>query len=341
MNATALTLSSRDDISDADLVSIAQLAEKRGYETFFTGEAWGRDAFTVLTMIACHTTTLRLATGIVPVFSRTPGLIAQSIASLDRISNGRAILGLGTSGRLVIEQWHGIPYRKPLTRTREYMEIIRSVLYGRPADYQGEFFRLSRFRLGVRPVQRHIPMYLASLGPRNLALTAELADGWLPIWIDRRRLPEMIGQMAEAALPAGRELYTITVAPQIMCYVAENGEELAETEKRVRSHMAYYIGGMGRYYYDLFRRSGFQAEADAVRQAWDAGDRGKAAAIIPDELLENIAIIGDAAACRDRMEKFRRAGADMPVMAFPHGSTIEGIRRTIDALAPVNAGIAR
>ena len=285
MSATALHMGSREDISDEELVSLAQQAERLGYEAIFTGEAWGRDAFTVLTMMACHTTTIRLATGIIPVFSRTPGLIAQSIASLDRISRGRAILGLGTSGRLVIEQWHGIPYRKPVTRTREYMEIIRSVLYGRPAEYDGEFFQLSRFRLGVQPVQRHIPMYVASLGPRNLALTAELADGWLPIWVDRRRLPEMIGQMAEAALPAGRELYTITVAPQIICYVTEDAEELAETEKRVRGHMAYYIGGMGEYYYNLFRRSGFQAEADAVREAWSAGDRGKAAATIPDETL--------------------------------------------------------
>ena len=338
MSATALHMGSREDISDEELVSLAQQAERLGYEAVFTGEAWGRDAFTVLTMIACHTTTLKLATGIIPVYSRTPGLIAQSIASLDRISKGRAILGLGTSGRLVIEQWHGIPYRKPVTRTREYMEIIRSVLYGRPAEYDGEFFQLSRFRLGVQPVQRHIPMYVASLGPRNLALTAELADGWLPIWVDRRRLPEMIGQMAEAALPAGRELYTITVAPQIICYVTEDAEELAETEKRVRGHMAYYIGGMGEYYYNLFSRSGFQAEANAVREAWSAGDRGKAAAIIPDELLENITIIGDAATCLSRMERFRRAGADMPVVAFPHGSNLEGMRRTMEVLAPANAG---
>ena len=337
MSATALHMGSREDISDEELVSLAQQAERQGYEAIFTGEAWGRDAFTVLTMIACHTSRIRLATGIVPVFSRTPGLIAQSIASLDRISKGRAILGLGTSGRLVIEQWHGIPYRKPVTRTREYMEIIRSVLYGRPAEYDGEFFQLSRFRLGVQPVQRHIPMYVASLGPRNLALTAELADGWLPIWVDRRRLPEMIGEMAEAALPAGRELYTITVAPQIICYVTEDAEELAETEKRVRGHMAYYIGGMGEYYYNLFSRSGFQAEADAVREAWSAGDRGKAAATIPDELLENITIIGDAATCLSRMERFRRAGADMPVVAFPHGSTLEGMRRTMEVLAPANA----
>lgn len=337
MSATALHMGSREDISDEELVSLAQQAERLGYEAIFTGEAWGRDAFTVLTMMACHTTTIRLATGIIPVFSRTPGLIAQSIASLDRISKGRAILGLGTSGRLVIEQWHGIPYRKPVTRTREYMEIIRSVLYGRPAEYDGEFFQLSRFRLGVQPVQRHIPMYVASLGPRNLALTAELADGWLPIWVDRRRLPEMIGQMAEAALPAGRELYTITVAPQIICYVTENAEELAETEKRVRGHMAYYIGGMGEYYYNLFSRSGFQAEADAVREAWSAGDRGKAAATIPDELLENITVIGNAATCLSRMRQFRRAGADMPVVAFPHGSTLEGMRRTMEVLAPANA----
>ena len=334
---TALTLASRDDISDVDLVSIAQQAERLGYDTFFTGEAWGRDAFTVLTMIACHTSKIRLGTGIIPVFSRTPGIIAQSVASLDRISNGRATLGLGTSGRIVIEQWHGVPYERPLARTREYMEIIRTALYGMPVDHEGDFFSLSRFRMGVRPVQRHVPIYVASLGPRNLRLTGELADGWLPIWVDHRRLPEMAGIVAEEVIKAGREFYSMTVAPQIICYVTESGEELAETEKRVRSHMAYYIGGMGQYYYNLFSRSGFQSEADAVREAWSAGDRAKAAATIPDELLENITVIGDAATCLDRMDKFRRAGANMPVVAFPHGATLEGMRRTLEVLAPANA----
>ena len=134
MAATALHFGGRQGASDADLISLAQLAEQLGYHSLFTGEAWGRDAFTVLTMIACRTSTLRVGTGIVPVFSRTPALIARSIASLDLIAQGRAILGLGTSGRVVIEEWHGLPYRQPLARTREYIEIIRRALTGKLAD---------------------------------------------------------------------------------------------------------------------------------------------------------------------------------------------------------------
>ena len=137
MSATALTLSSRQDIPDDDLIAIAQLADRLGYHTFFTGESWGRDAFTILTMIACHTQSLRVGTGIVPVFSRSPALIAQTIASLDQISKGRATLGLGSSGRLLIEQWHGQSFETPVARTREYFQIIRKALAGQPLNYEG------------------------------------------------------------------------------------------------------------------------------------------------------------------------------------------------------------
>lgn len=335
MGATALSFTSRQDTSNADLISLAQLADALGYHTFWTGESWGRDAFTVLTMIACHTHSLRVGTGIVPVFSRTPALIAQSIASLDLVSQGRATLGLGASGRLVIEQWHGLAYDSPLARTREYIEIIKLALSGGPLNYDGRYFRLGRFRLGAPPVQERLPIYLASLGPKNLELTGELADGWLPIWVDQRRLPELAGQVAQAATLAGRDISQITVAPQILCSVAGTPEELAEAEQKVRSHMAYYIGGMGEYYYKLFRRSGFRAEAHSVREAWNAGNRAKAAAAISDEMVENIPVIGDAASCRAKLDRFCRNGADMPVIAFPQGSTMAAIRRTLEALAPV------
>ena len=334
MNDTALQFGARQDTTDAEVISIAQLAEKLGYNTFFTGEAWGRDAFTVLTMIGCHTTTLRLGTGIVSVFSRTPGIIAQSIASLDIISQGRAILGLGTSGRLVIEDWHGVPYHRPVARTREYMEIIRQALSGGAVNYEGEFFQLKRFRMGAPPIQERLPIYLASLGPKNLELTGELADGWLPIWVHQERLPELIGQVARAAGEVGRDISEITVAPQIMCYASEDDEDLAEAVQRIRGHMAFYIAGMGQYYYDLFSRSGFQAEADAVREAWGNRERDKAAAAISDNMLENIAVFGDPATCRAKLEQFRRSGADMPIITFPQGSSLEGVRFTLQALAP-------
>ena len=323
--------------NDDDLITVAKLADQLGYDTFFTGESWGRDALTILTAVACHTTNLRVGTGILPVFSRTPSLIAQSIASLDLISNGRATLGLGTSGKIVVEEWHGLPFDRPLDRTREYIEIIRQALSGAAVNYQGDFFELSRFRLGAAPVQNRIPIYLASLGPKNLELTGRLADGWLPIWIHHRRLSELKEPIATAAAEAGRDISQITVAPQTMCYTTEDSQELEEVKGQVRGHMAYYIAGMGRYYYDLFCRSGFQTEADAVREAWAARDRSKAAGAVSDQMLDGISILGDAATCRSRLDRLRKSGADMPVVAFPHGSSMEGIKRTLEALAPASA----
>lgn len=337
MNATALAFNpyrAGSDTASEDLATVARLADSLGYHTFFTGESWGMDALTVLTAVACYTEKLRVGTGILPVFSRTPALIAQSIASLDLISQGRATLGLGTSGKIVIEEWHGLPYHRPLQRTEEYIEIVRLALSGQPVNYQGRFFNLSRFRLGAAPVQQRVPIYLASLGPRNLELTGRLADGWLPIWLHRDKLPELVEPIAKAANSVGRDVSEITVAPQIMCYSTEDPAELAEVEGQVRAHMAYYIGGMGSYYYDLFCRSGFQTEADTVREAWAARERGRAAEAITAGMLEGIAILGDAPTCRDRMDRFRAKGADMPVVTFPHGATMAGVCRTIEALAP-------
>ena len=340
MAATALFLNSSQNASDADLISIAQQADSLGFHSLWTGESWGRDAFTFLTMIACNTRSLRLGTGIVTVFSRTPAMIAQSIASLDIISQGRAILGLGTSGRLVIENWHGVPYQRPVARTREYVEIIRRALAGEPVNHQGDFFRLGRFRLGAPPVQPQVPIYLASLGPKNLELTGQVADGWLPVWIDHRQLPELKEKVAQAASNVGRNVCQVTVAPQILCYVADGPDELAEGEGLMRAHMAYYIGGMGSYYYDLFRRMGYGPEADAVKNAWASRGRGKAAGAISEDMLENIAVLGNAATCRAQLERFRRSGADIPIIAFPHGASTPAIQRTLEALAPNDSPVA-
>ena len=331
---TGLAFSSRQDSTDEELIAVAQRADALGYDTFFTGESWGRDAFTILTMLACHTEKLRLGTGIVTVFSRTPAMIAQSVASLDQISKGRATLGLGTSGRIVIEDWHGVGFKRPLQRTREYIEIIQQALAGSRVNHDGEIFQLARFRMATAPVQEKVPIFLASLGPRNLALTGQLADGWLPVWTHRGQLPEMKGAVSESAEQAGRSINQITVAPQILCYVTDEPEELARAEANVRGHMAYYVGGMGTYYFNLFCRYGYESEAGAIRTAWAEGDRGRAASLVTEDMLDNIAVLGDVSACRRKLQGFRDAGADMPVVAFPHGSSERAIMRTLEALAP-------
>ena len=330
----ALTFSSRDNNDDADLIAVAQAADRLGYESFWTGESWGRDAFTVLTMLACHTERIRLGTGIVTVYSRTPGLVAQSIASLDCISNGRAVLGLGSSGRIVIEDWHGVKFDHPVSRTAEYIDIIRMALSGDRVNYEGRFYNLKRFRMGVRPVQERVPIYVASLGKRNLELTGRAADGWLPIWTHRDKLPEIKEPLSLAAVAAGRQVSDVTTAPQTLCCASEDESAVSDAIAQARSHMAFYVGGMGQYYYDLFCRYGYREECDQLRVAWGEGDRAKAAASITDEMVDSITVIGTPRECRDKMARLRANGVDMPIVAFPHGSNRDTMLGTLEALAP-------
>ncbi len=334
MNDIGFFLNASRETSDEDLISIAQQADRLGYHSFWTGESWGRDAFTVLTMVACHTQNLRLGTGIVTVYSRTPALIAQTVASLDILSKGRAILGLGSSGRIVVENWHGVPFDSPLARTREYIDIIRKALAGGPVNHKGKFYQMDRFRMTSPPVQERVPIYVASLGPQNLALTGELADGWLPIWANRGRLPDLKEQISIGAAKSGRKIADVTVAPYIFCYTADGPEDLAHGEQLLRAHMAYYIGGMGTFYFDSFSRAGFDTEAHAVRDAWSSGNREQAANAVSDRMLESVVVLGDSNQCRGQLDKFRQAGADMPIVNFPHGTDLATVRRTIDALAP-------
>ena len=337
MQQIALTFSSRDNNDDSDLIAVAQAADRLGYHSFWTGESWGRDAFTVLTMLACHTERIGLGTGIVTVYSRTPGLIAQSIASLDCISGGRAILGLGSSGRIVIEDWHGVKFDHPVSRTREYIEIVRMALAGGRVNYDGRFYQLQRFRMGVSPVQARVPIYIASLGQRNLELTGELADGWLPIWTHNEKLPQIKEPLLAALTAAGRQPGDMTTAPQILSCASDDEETVANAIRQARAHMAFYIGGMGRYYYDLFCRYGYQTEGDTVRRAWAEGDRGAAAGAITDEMVDGITAIGTPEECRRKMDRFRANGVDMPLVAFPHGAERDTMLGTLEALAPGKA----
>ncbi|MEC9307899.1 MAG: LLM class flavin-dependent oxidoreductase [Chloroflexota bacterium] len=325
---------SRQDFANEEIIFVAKLAEKHGYSTFFTGESWGRDALTLLTFVACHTETLRLATGIIPIFSRTPGLIAQSIASLDVLSGGRAILGLGTSGKTVIENWHGVPYAKPLDMTKTYIEIIRLALSGERVNFDSPDIHLQGFKLNVIPIQESIPIFIASLGPKNLQLTGQIADGWLPIWVHLDYLSKLKQTVAEAAIEAGRSIADITIAPQILCRVGESPIDRVLAEDSVRAHIAYYVGGMGTYYSEVFCRYGYQNEVGNIRDAWRINDRQLAANLVTDEMINNISVVGSVKDCRSKLQEFRIEGADMPVVAFPHGTPRSAMEETIIALSP-------
>ncbi|MDZ7378213.1 MAG: LLM class flavin-dependent oxidoreductase, partial [candidate division KSB1 bacterium] len=283
----------------------AVLAEELGYSCLTMGESWGEDALTSLAQLAAVTSRIRIGTSIVPVFARSPANLAMAALNLDRMSEGRFFLGLGTSGRLVIEDLHGEPFRKPLTRMREYIDIVRKAARGERLDHDGEFFHTQRFRLRLTPYRADLPIYIAALSPPSLRLTGELADGWLPIFLVPSRMAAAIAELQAGATAAGRSLSQIAMSPQVSIYVTD---DIAAARDRERQHIAFYIGGMGVFYHQYFHRIGFGVEADRIRQAYQARERDRAAQLVTDEMVDAMTIIGNPQQCRDQMQAFFDAG---------------------------------
>lgn len=304
----------------------AKLAEALGFDSLWVPEAWGRDAFTLLAALAVQTHRIALATGIVNIFSRTPAVVAQSIASLDDISEGRAILGLGASGARVIERWHGLKFDNVLGRTREFVAVVRLILSGGPVNYDGSQYKLRDFALNFTPPRDRIPIYLAAVGPANVRLTGELADGWLPIFASRTLLDRAGAWLQEGATKAGKDSRDIDVAAYIPALVGSDGPAL------IRRHIAFYVGAMGSYYHRLMVRSGWRAQADEIQKLFAAGKRREAAESIDDEMLHALAVTGTPAEARRSMSEFRNMGIGLPIVALPKGASADGIRATLEAL---------
>ncbi len=326
-NRLGISFSLRQIGSFENVERLTMLAEELGFDSVWIPEAWGRDAITVLAVLATRTTRIKLATGIVNVFSRTPAITAQTIASLDDLSNGRAILGLGVSGPRVIEQWHGLPFETPLERTREFVEVVREILKGEPVDYSGHIFRLRGFSLGFKPPRHDIPIFLAAIGPANIRLAGEVADGWLPIFASPDLLASGAGWLAEGAALSGRSGRDIQIASYVPALLGPGADD------RLRAHIAYYVGAMGSYYYRLMVRSGWGAEADRIRSLWRLGSRREAAASVSQEMLEGLTLRGSVAGARERLLEFRSQGVTIPILAMPEGATFEAIRATLESLS--------
>lgn len=321
-----------EDGNFSAVLDLVREAEGLGYHSVWLGEAWGREIFTCLTALALGTQRIHLASGIINVFSRTPALVAMGAATVDEVSEGRFILGLGASGQIVIEQWHGVPFQQPLQRTREYIEIVRLALSGQRVNYQGRFFRLQNFRLAFTPPRPHLPIFVAAMGPQNLRLAGELADGCIPFLPSRSRFREVyLNPLEEGAKARGRSLKDIEIAPYIITAVSADG---ASARALARAHIAYYIGGMGIYYNNLVRRYGYEEEAEAIRQAWQQRDRERAAALVTEAMLDDMALAGTPSQCREHLEAYRKIGITLPVLAFAHGSSREMVREALRALAP-------
>ena len=312
-----------------ELIECVLAAEACGYDSFWMPEAWEREAFTVLTELAVRTSRIGLGTGIVNVFSRSPALIAMSAATVDDISGGRFRLGLGTSGARVVEDFHGIPFARPLTRLNETVQIVRLLLAGERVDFKGECFKLERFKLGFKPLRANIPIYIAALSAVSLRQLGEIADGWLPTHWPRTRLSDGLSEIAAGAARAGRDPVRIEVAPFVNVVV---DDDVSRARNAARLPLAYYVGGMGRYYHASLGRLGFSTEADAIRRAWRAGRPKDAIKSVTDTLIDQVAICGPLESCRAKLARTYEAGATLPLIPIPAEGTPAEKRRLIESL---------
>ncbi|MCK5391287.1 MAG: LLM class flavin-dependent oxidoreductase [Deltaproteobacteria bacterium] len=320
-----------NNITKQEFIEIARLAEDLGYDSIWVPEMWGRDAFSILGLLASHTKRIKLATGIISVYSRTPAIIAQSVATLDEISDGRMILGLGTSGPVVIENWHGMPYEKSLQRTREYVEIIRMILNSERVNYEGEIFNLKNFRLQFKPIKKNIPIFIAAMGSKNIKLTGEISDGWIPFLLPPGHLQNGKKELLSGAENVGRNAGQIEVSPYIPAAVSSD-ENLAKSI--IKEYIAYYVGGMGTFYHSAMVRYGFQAEADMIVDRWSKGDKSGAIESVTDEMVDSLSICGSAEGGRSKIAEYIDNGADLPIILFPPKASRELVRETIESLAP-------
>ena len=309
---------------------LAILAEELGYDNITMGESWAEDAFTSLAQISAVTKKIRIGTSIVPVYARTPANLAMTALNMDVMSNGRFFLGLGSSGKLVIEDFHGEEFRKPLSRMREYITFLRKASRGETLDHDGQFFNTKRFKIRFPAYRENLPIYIASLTPASLKMTGELADGWLPIYYAPGRMSDSYAKLKEGTDLAGRTLDDITVSPQVSIYVTE---DKAEAYNRERPHIAFYIGGMGTFYHEYMHKIGFGAEADAIREKYLNRDRKKAADLVTDEMVSATALIGTPEECSGQMKKYFDDGVDEIRLVFNEPKA-EGYRNIIESMAP-------
>jgi F420-dependent oxidoreductase-like protein len=314
------------------VVRFAQLAEDLGYHSIWVPEAWAYEQFQLLAEIALATTRLKVATGIANVFSRSPALLAMSAATLDEISEGRVILGLGTSGKMVVENFHGVPYRKPLTRLRETVGILRTLWRGeRLTPELSSLWEPRHFKLEMTPVRADIPILFASLQEKAITDIGRVADGWIPTFWPYEHFEDGVAWMRAGAEEAGRDPDALELAPFV---AAIPFDDVAMARSLVKPLVSFYIGGMGAYYHALFCRYGFKENADRVRELYQAGDRKRAAAEVSDALIDAIAICGPADVCRARLAEWRRHGVGTALLNLPTGLPPEMTEQFLRTMAP-------
>jgi F420-dependent oxidoreductase-like protein len=303
----------------ASKVDLAQEAERLGYHSVWVAETWGSDCLTSLAWIAAKTERVDVGSAIMQMTARTPANTAMAAASLDTLSGGRVVLGLGVSGPQVVEGWHGLPYGKPLARTREYVDIVRLILRREePLEYHGEYYDIplrggtglgKALRLMLHPLRSSIPVYLAALGPKNVALAAEIADGWLPVFFSPSRMDLFRPWLEEGFARGARSASSFDIAPTV---IVQSGHDIGACLAKAKQILAFYVGGMGakgrNFYYNLACRYGYEEAADRIQTLFLDGRRPEAAAAVPDRLADDVALCGPKERIADRMAVWRESG---------------------------------
>jgi F420-dependent oxidoreductase-like protein len=303
-------------LSSQDQLGIVQEAERLGYDSVWTAEAYGSDSATVLGWLAGQTSKIRLGSGIFQMPGRSAAMTAMTAATIDQLSDGRMILGIGSSGPQVAEGWHGQRFAKQLQRTREYVAVVRMALARERVEFQGETLELplpdgpgKALKLTISTVQERIPIYLAAIGPKNTALAGEIADGWIPTLFSPEHVSELRPLLEEGAARSGKSLENFDIAPTVNVFITD---DLQAARDATRPFIALYVGGMGsrkqNFYNNLVQRYGFEAEAKTIQDLYLEGKREEAMAAIPDALIDAVSLCGPKDFVRERLAIYRDAG---------------------------------
>ena len=334
----------------ADHLAFAQEAERLGFSVVWAAEAYGSDAPTILSWIAGQTSTIDVGTAIMQIPARTPTMTAMTAATIDTLSGGRFRLGVGVSGPQVSEGWHGVRFGKPLTRTREYVEIVRAALARQTVDYRGEFYTLplpdgpgKALKLNFHPARESVPIYLAAVGPKNLELAGEIADGWLAVFYNPEFAGELLTSIAAGRAKVGRTLDGFDVVPSVPVVI---GDDVAECADKIRWYAALYVGGMGsreqNFYNRLAVRMGYAEAAREVQDLYLAKRQRDAAAAIPLDFIDRTALLGPIERVAEGLTRYAQAGVttlSVSLFAADRESGLQTLRQVARAYDRAGLGV--
>lgn len=320
-------------ISPSEIVECVRLAEKLGYESAWMAEGHGGDQFSILTACAVATSRIKLGTSISSVYVRTAPTIAMAAATVDYLSDGRFILGLGTSHKVQVEPEHGLEFTRPVPRLRECVDIVRTVLRDGEVSYHGEIYNIDRFDLWFEPVRREIPIYVAAVFPKMLEVTGEISDGAMLVWCTLEHAETAARHVALGAERAGRRPADVEVASMLPCAVSDDPNQ---ARNLMREPIAWYAGEFPRYR-RLMGGTGYAEELENVRAAWQQGRSQEAMDLVPAGLIDQIGLVGTPQECRDKVQRYRQAGITLPIVS-PRPSETNGKESAMEiirACAPV------